>query len=59
MANLEKRIEAIEALKPISEFKLSFIKQEISHKLDESEKMMEESLKQFCESKVLNRIYSR
>jgi hypothetical protein len=50
MINAERKLEAVEALKPIAESKLLVIISDITHKFEESEKLIEESLKQFCES---------
>ena len=50
MNEMERKLAAIESVKPIPESKLVDIIKEITHKFEESEKSIEESLKQFCES---------
>jgi hypothetical protein len=50
MNELESKLAVMEGMKPIPESKLVDIIKEITHKFEESEKSIEESLKQFCES---------
>jgi hypothetical protein len=59
MAEIEKKIAALESVKPINESMLAVFKQDIVKRMEDCEKSMEESLKQFCESNYVNRIYSR
>jgi hypothetical protein len=59
MAEVEKRIAALESVKPINESMLTLFKQDMVKRMEDCEKSMEESLKQFCESTYVNRVYSR
>jgi hypothetical protein len=45
MITVEHKLEAMEAIKPMAESKLLVIISEITHKFEESEKSIEESLK--------------
>ena len=55
MINVERKLEVVEAIKPMAESKLLVIINEITHKFEESEKSIEESMKQFCESTLITK----
>jgi hypothetical protein len=56
---LEKRIETIEANKASSDFKFVCLRQELLQKVETAQKLIESTFKQFMESKIFTRIYSR